>query len=89
MIDFTPFIEPSLRDIVKFCEHASGLKLRSYQVEVAQEIIESVKLRDGRSIVVMFPRQSGKNELQAQIETYLLLILGQIEADLAELGKAP
>jgi len=50
----------------------SGIFVRRYQQEAALAILESVLRGQGRTIVVMFPRQSGKNELQAQIEAYLL-----------------
>jgi len=33
---------------------------------------------------VVFPRQSGKNELQAQIETYLLLVLSQLDTEMVK-----
>ncbi len=55
----------------------SGLTLRTYQVEVARSIVHSVFEKQGLTFVILFPRQSGKNELQAQIETYLLAIYGQ------------
>lgn len=73
--DRSPLYKSLLRDIGEFCEHASGTRLRRYQREVASTIIKSVLRKKGLSLVVMFPRQSGKNELQAQIETYLLTIL--------------
>ena len=50
-----------------------GIQLRSYQSEVALQVYNSVKYARGLSFVVMFPRQSGKNELQAQLEAYFLL----------------
>ncbi len=50
----------------------SGLTLRSYQEQAARAILDAVLGRRGLSLVVMFPRQSGKNELQAQIEAFLL-----------------
>lgn len=84
MTDLSTIVNELLRDIVKFCEHASGLKLRKYQEEVAEAIIESVVKREGRSFVIIFPRQSGKNELQAQIETYLLLVLGQLDTEIVK-----
>jgi hypothetical protein len=62
-----------LRDVVGFIREASGLELRAYQVEVARAIIEDIQAGRASTIVVIFPRQSGKNELQAQIETYLLV----------------
>jgi hypothetical protein len=61
-----------LRDVTQFSAAAGGIHLRSYQVQVAQAIVESVRQGKGLSFVVIFPRQSGKNELQAQLEAYLL-----------------
>ncbi len=64
-----------LRDVVLFVRYASGLKLRHYQEEAARAIVNSVVNHKGLSIVVIFPRQSGKNELQAQVQAYLLTLL--------------
>lgn len=64
-----------LRDVVLFVRYASGLRLRRYQEEAARAIIKSVLQDKGFSFVVIFPRQSGKNELQAQIQAYLLTLL--------------
>jgi len=46
--------------------------LRRYQRGVMEAVCRSALERQGRSFVVLFPRQSGKNELQAQIEAFLL-----------------
>ena len=64
-----------LRDIAYFCSEASGLTLREYQKAPAYAILKSIQEKAGRSFVIMFPRQSGKNELQAQLETYLFYLL--------------
>ena len=69
-----------------FAENLSGLKLRGYQEMVAMAVVDSVMRNAGLSFVVMFPRQSGKNELQAQIETYLLLILSQLSAEIVKIS---
>jgi len=66
---------PILNDIDLFTRETNGLTLRRYQQGVAQAIHASIQQKAGRTFVVMFPRQSGKNELQAQLETYLLTIL--------------
>jgi len=79
-------IKVVLKDVCLFVEHASGLKLRNYQILVARSVAESVIFRQGKSFVVMFPRQSGKNELQAQIETYLLTLLSQIECEIVKVS---
>ncbi len=71
-----------LRDVCLFAEHASGTRLRSYQQEVAQAIAQSVIDGQGETFVVVFPRQSGKNELQAQVEAYLLVLLSQRPAEM-------
>ena len=75
-----------LKDVCLFVEHTSGLKLREYQIHVARVVAESVIFREGKSFVVMFPRQSGKNELQAQIETYLLTLLSQIDCEIVKIS---
>jgi hypothetical protein len=61
-----------LRDVILFSGAGSGISLRTYQRQVAQAIVDSVLKAKGLSLVVVFPRQSGKNELQAQVEAYLL-----------------
>ncbi|MCI0520957.1 MAG: hypothetical protein L0Z70_11985, partial [Chloroflexi bacterium] len=66
-----------IKDPLKFAQGVSELKLRAYQQEAAQAIVASVMEEYGDIIVVMFPRQSGKNETQAQVETYLLSLYSQ------------
>jgi hypothetical protein len=75
---------PVLKDVVLFCEATSGLKLRSYQEEAARAIVESVAFKKGLSFVVLFPRQSGKNELQAQIETYVMVTLNEFDTEIVK-----
>jgi hypothetical protein len=75
-----------LQDIRRFTELGSQLKLRSYQQEAATLICRSVIQGLGLSFVVMFPRQSGKNELQAQIEAYLLALLSQKDAEIVKVS---
>ncbi len=84
MADLRSLILDVLRDVVLFTHKASGTKLRRYQEEVARAIIDSIRDRLGLTFVVIFPRQSGKNELQAQIETYLLFILSQLDAEIVK-----
>ena len=80
------YLKLLLRNVDLFCTVASRLTLRNYQKEVAKAVIESVLKRKGLSIVVMFPRQSGKNELQAQIETYLLAVLFTQHAEMVKIS---
>jgi hypothetical protein len=84
--DLTRVIKKALMDPVVFAHQVSRLKLRAYQISVARAVAESVKTDQGLSFVVMFPRQSGKNELQAQIECYLLLLLSQTPAEMIKVS---
>jgi hypothetical protein len=86
MMDIYEAARISLGDVVLFAEMYSGLRLRSYQREAAQAIVDSVIHQRGKSFVVLFPRQSGKNELQAQIEVYLLTILRIIDAEMVKVS---
>ena len=47
-------------------------KMRPYQAEVAEEIVRSVERGEGRQFAVVFARQSGKDEMLAQLEAYLM-----------------
>jgi hypothetical protein len=74
-----------LRDVSLFCE-ASGIHLRSYQRQVAEAIADSAISGKGYSFVVIFPRQSGKNELQAQLEAYLLCLCSLTGAEMVKVS---
>ncbi|HOR00157.1 MAG TPA: hypothetical protein PLJ35_15190 [Anaerolineae bacterium] len=50
-----------------------GVPLRSYQLQVAQAVLDSVLNERGLTFAVMMSRQAGKNETAAQIEALLLL----------------
>jgi hypothetical protein len=76
---FLAILKRLLRNPLDFAESASGLKLRRYQEQVATAVMDSIMLHQGLTFVVMFPRQSGKNELQAQLETMILLLLNESE----------
>ena len=75
-----------LEDLRRFAQAASGITLRDYQAEAALAILDSVRRGLGLSFVVMFPCQSGKNELQEQLETYLLLLLSQTDAEMVKVS---
>jgi len=74
-----------LLDPVLFIRYASGLRLRRYQQAVVTAVVDAVLRGRGLSLVVMFPRQSGKNECQAQIEAYLLTLLMQTDAEIVKI----
>jgi len=86
MVELLTAIKKMLRNVLLFVEHGSGLKLRRYQEEVAIAVVRSVVEEKGLTFVVMFPRQSGKNELQAQIEAYLLCLLQEETAEIVKIS---
>ncbi len=51
---------------------ACGIHLRPYQVQIAHAVKESIINHLGLTFVVILPRQSGKNELQAHLFAWLL-----------------
>ncbi len=73
-------------DIDTFCSTCSGIDLRTYQKAPAYAIIESLRENAGRSFVIMFPRQSGKNELQAQLESYLLCVYHLMNVEMVKVS---
>lgn len=81
-----PHLVRVLKDITAFSAAFHGLRLRRYQRQAAQAVIDSVLRGKGLSLVVMFPRQSGKNELQAQIEAYLLTVLSRQPAEIVKIS---
>jgi hypothetical protein len=76
----------SLRQVTTFTRVFGGIKLRSYQQAAANAIVQSVLHHQGLSIVVMFPRQSGKNLMQAQLEVYLMALLAEEGAEMVKLS---
>lgn len=84
MSDQSAALKCLLRDPVLFARHASGLKLRAYQQAAARAIVDSVLHRRGLTFVVIMSRQAGKNELQAQLECFLLTRLMQTNAEIVK-----
>jgi hypothetical protein len=61
-------------DINQFALTFIGIQLRKYQLLAANAIIDSVQERDGKTIVIIFARQSGKDELLACVTLYLMYL---------------
>jgi len=86
MTTLEELLKKLLRDIVPFVRYASGLRLRRYQEKAARAIVDSVLQHKGLSFVVIFPRQSGKNELQAQVQAYLLTLLSGERSEIVQIS---
>jgi hypothetical protein len=72
-----PLMKYTPRDIGPFARNVLGKPLYPYQREVAEAILESVLGERGDIITVMMARQSGKNQLSAVLEAFLLLCVPQ------------
>ncbi|MGA2505605.1 MAG: hypothetical protein ABSG01_16105 [Anaerolineales bacterium] len=71
-----------------FVYKASRLELRTYQRQVLDAIIDSIRSKSGHSFVIVFARQSGKNELQAQLFTYLLACLHRFSLNMVSISPS-
>jgi hypothetical protein len=62
----------ALADVETFGAAVLGMPLRPYQAEVARAVLASIAEGRGHALTVLMPRQSGKNQLSAHLEAYLL-----------------
>lgn len=62
----------TLTDIDLFSRRILGRPLRAYQAPIAHAILDSILRGRGLSLAVMLSRQSGKNEVSAQVEAFML-----------------
>ena len=67
-----------LGDINFFSRVVARRPLHAYQLAPARAIVDSVLHGKGLEFAVMFPRQSGKNETQSQVEAYLLNLFQRV-----------
>jgi hypothetical protein len=65
-------LSKSIRSFSGFVSEGCGVDLYDYQLQPARAILESVRLDQGLTFVLNFPRQSGKDELLAHLEAYLM-----------------
>jgi len=86
MSALTEIVRAWLTDVRLFSKIVVRRELRAYQLAPARAIVDSVIKRRGLTFVVMMPRQSGKNETQAQVEAYLLNLFQRIPG--AQIVKA-
>ncbi len=75
-----------LSDVYWFSRLVVRRPLRAYQLAPARAIVDSVLHHKGLEFAVMFPRQSGKNETQGQVEAYLLNLFQRVPG--AQIVKA-
>lgn len=64
-----------LSDVAHFSRFVIGMPLYGYQQRPLRPIVDSVLGRHGLEFLLVFPRQSGKNEAVAHLLVYLLNLL--------------
>ncbi len=79
-------MEQAVRSLAGFTEACAGIRLRPYQLEAGQAILDSIRLGRGDTLVVMMSRQAGKDELSANLKAYLLTRFMNQEAGIVEVN---
>jgi hypothetical protein len=74
------------RRLEPFALHCAGIALQPYQLDAARAVLDSIRDHAGRSIVIMFARQSGKDELSANLKAYLLARRSAQDARIVEVN---
>lgn len=72
-----------------FIEALNGIRLYQYQVESFMAIWKSIINQLGLTFVVIFSRQSGKDEMIANLVVYLLSRFHDRDATISEIEKRP
>jgi hypothetical protein len=81
-----PKIQKAVLERERFFLVASHFKPREYQFIPIRDILDSVIEQKGLTFCVIFPRQSGKNETQAQLEAYLLALFCPFNAEMIKIS---
>jgi hypothetical protein len=66
------WLRDALADVEAFSTTILDMPLRPYQAEVARAVLTAIDEGRGDALTVLMPRQSGKNQLSAHLEAYLL-----------------
>lgn len=67
------------RTFDNFTSRAGRIKLRPYQLDPANAIIQSIRENRGETFVLIISRQAGKDELLANLLTYLMTLFAHRE----------
>lgn len=76
----------ALSSLATFSSRATHHALRSYQLDAGDAIIRAVDEGIGATITVVMARQSGKNELAAQVEAYLLHLFQETDREIVKVA---
>jgi hypothetical protein len=82
MSSFKQTIKAIARTFDRFTERGCGIVMRPYQLEPARAILDSIRGNKGLSFVVVMARQAGKDELLANLISYLLNLYAHREKEI-------
>jgi hypothetical protein len=69
------FLHETFGDLGHYSRRVLKLPLHPYQLEPLQAVLQSIRNNDGDEFLLVFPRQSGKNEAVAQFLVFLMNVL--------------
>jgi len=72
-------IKTIARTFDNYTARAGGIKMRRYQLEPAKAILKSIKEKRGDTILLIISRQAGKDELLANLLSYLVTLFAHRE----------
>lgn len=70
----------------RYIRWAAGIKLRPYQKAPLERIMQSIERHLGDTIILVFPRQSGKDELLVNLKAYLLHYYAPLPVGIVEVN---
>ncbi|MFC2028312.1 hypothetical protein ACFLTX_00100 [Chloroflexota bacterium] len=77
-----------IRSFKNFVSAGSGVDLFDYQLDPADSILNSIQQQLGLTIVIIFPRMSGKDELLAHLVSYLMRMLNDKDHSIIEINSS-
>ena len=75
-----------MSDPKRYIRWIGGMCLRPYQQQPIGRILESIEKHLGDTIILIFPRQSGKDELLIQLTAYLLHTYAVVPVGIVEVN---
>jgi hypothetical protein len=67
------------KTFANYTERGAGITMRPYQNTPAKAILKSILKKQGHTIVIVMSRQAGKDELLANLVSYILTLFAHLE----------
>jgi hypothetical protein len=74
MSTFKQTIKRIAKRFETFTSNGGGIHMRKYQLAAAKAVLDSIFKKQGLTIVIIFPRQSGKDELISNLLAFLCML---------------